>query len=83
MGPNLGSEMFSQTNPELLALSAIVHGARTEVSLEVVGKGAGTRFPYPRDVLMRSRRFTDRSLTLHYYCLAICSKQLPFHSIKD
>jgi len=39
--------------PVLLALSAIVHRARIEVSPEVVWKGVGTRFPHPKDVLMR------------------------------
>ena len=34
----------------LLALSATVHGAWIEVSLEVVWKGTSTRFPHPRDV---------------------------------
>ena len=34
----------------LLAFLAIVHGARTKVSLEVVWEGARTRFPHPRDV---------------------------------
>ena len=36
--------------PVLLALSAIVRGARIEVSPEVVWEGARTRFPQPRDV---------------------------------
>ena len=38
LGPDLGSEeLFSQTKPALLALSATVRGVRTEVSPEVVG----------------------------------------------
>jgi len=36
--------------PVLLALSATVHGAQTEVSPEVVWEGARTRFPHPQDV---------------------------------
>ena len=37
----------------LLALSATIHRAWTEETPEVVWEGAGTRFPHPRDVLMR------------------------------
>ena len=36
--------------PVLLALSKTVHGARTEVSPEVVWEGARTRFPHRWDV---------------------------------
>lgn len=51
LGPNPGSELiFSKQIPVLLALSEIVHGARTEVSSEVVWEGARTRFPHPRYV---------------------------------
>jgi len=42
---------------QLLTLLAIAHRVRTEVSPEVVGEGAGTRFPHPRDVLVCSRGF--------------------------
>jgi len=43
----------------LLALSAIVHRARTEVSPEVVWEGVRTRFPHPRDVLMKVLKVRD------------------------
>ena len=46
----------------LLALSAIVCGARTEVSPEVVWEGARTRFPHPKDVLMRVMEVCDPNL---------------------
>ena len=53
MEPDPGSESFSETNPETIGPLGN-HGARTEVSPKVVWEGAGTRFPHPKDVLMRS-----------------------------
>ena len=43
----------------LLALLTSVRGVWTEVSPEVVWEGAGTMFPHPRDVLMKSRKFAN------------------------
>lgn len=47
LGPNPGSELISQINPILLALSATVRATWTEVSPEVVWEDARTRFPHP------------------------------------
>jgi len=53
LGPNPGSEeLLAKHIPQLLALSATVHRARTKVSLEVAGEGARTRFLHHWDVLM-------------------------------
>ena len=57
--------------PRLLALSAIVRGARTEVSPKVVWEGAGTRFPHPRDVLMKVGKFENQSCALALPCAAV------------
>ena len=54
VGPDRGSAVsLTKKISVLLAHSATVCGARTEVSPEVVWEGAGTRFPHPRDVLMK------------------------------
>jgi len=51
--------------PQLPALSAIAHGALTDVSPEVVGEGAGTRFLHPRlDVYWRVRTMVYSSALL-------------------
>jgi len=47
MGPDPGSELFSQKIPVLLALLATAHRARIEVSPEVVLGDAGTKFLHP------------------------------------
>jgi len=48
LGPDPGSEeLLAKQIPQLPAISAIVRRARTEVSPEVAGEGAGTRFPNP------------------------------------
>jgi len=40
LGPDPSSkELFSQTKPALLALSATIHGARTDVSPDITGGG--------------------------------------------
>ncbi len=72
MGPDAGSTVIlAKQIPILLVLSEIVHGARTEVSPEVVWEGAGTRFPHPRDVLMNSRKFVNRSYALALLCATV------------
>jgi len=63
VGPDPGSAVsLAKQIPVLLALLAIVHRAQTEVSPEVVWEGAGTRFPHPRDVLMRVLEVCDLNL---------------------
>jgi len=69
VGPDPGSAVsLAKQIPKLLALSASVCGVQTEVSLEVVWEGAGTRFLHPRDVLMKSWKFKNRS-----YVLPLCN----------
>lgn len=55
LGPDPGlEELLAKQIPQLLALSATVSKARTEVLPEVIGEGAGTRFSHPWGVSMWS-----------------------------
>jgi len=79
MGPDPGSAVSSATKiPVLLALLATVYRARTEVSLEVVWEGAGTRFPHPRDVLMMVLEVRNADLHVALLCTTFYSSQLMF-----
>jgi len=76
VGPDLGSTVsLAKQILVLLALSAIVRGVRTEVSPKIVWEGAGTRFPHPRDVLMKVLEVRDPNLCAALLCAAFCSSQ--------